>query len=208
MIKVLVVDDSAIVRSLFEMMITSAEERYEIVEQLSGAKAAVLYVQNNPVDLILMDVYTENRESGLEAAERIKAEHPEIKIVVVTSLPEMTFLEKARQAGCESFWYKEHGEMTLLTVMDKTMAGESVYPDTSPEVKIGQARSIDFTKTEVEVLRRLCEGKLNKDIAAELEITENTVKFHIKNMLQKAGYNNKYQLAIDAVEQKLIVPGF
>ncbi len=208
MIKVLIVDDSVIVQSLFETVIATAEKKYKIVEQLSSAKAAVLYTQKNPVDLILMDVYTENRENGIAAAGEIKKQHPNIKIIIVTSLPEMTFIEKAREAGCESFWYKEHGELGLLELMDRTMEGESIYPDATPTVEIGCAKSIEFTKTEVEVLRLLCEGRLNRDIAEELGISENTVKFHIKNMLTKAGYNSKYQLAIDAVEQKLIVPGF
>jgi len=88
------------------------------------------------------------------------------------------------------------------------MAGESVYPDSVPELNIGLAKSIEFTNMEMRVLRKLCDGKINKVIAEELCMSENTVKFHINNMLQKAGYSNKYQLAIDAVEQKLIVPGF
>lgn len=209
MIKVLIVDDSAIVRALFETIIHSAGERYQIVDQLKNAKSAVIYADRNPIDLILMDVYTENRENGLAAAAKIKQQHPEIKIIIVTSLPEMSFIEKARSvAHCESFWYKEHGDIGLLEVMDRTMAGESIYPDASPTLDIGCAKSIEFTKTEIKVLRALCEGKLNKDIAEELEMSENTVKFHIKNMLSKAGYNNKYQLAIDAVEKKLVVPGF
>lgn len=208
MTKVLIVDDSVIVQSLFETVIKASEKKYKIVKQLTSAKAAVLYTRANPADLILMDVYTENRENGIAAAEAIKKEHPETKIIIVTSLPEMTFIEKAREAGCESFWYKEHGELGLLELMDRTMEGESIYPDATPTVEIGCAKSIEFTKTEVEVLRLLCEGRLNRDIAEELGISENTVKFHIKNMLTKAGYNSKYQLAIDAVEQKLIVPGF
>ncbi|MBQ8984036.1 MAG: response regulator transcription factor [Lachnospiraceae bacterium] len=209
MVNVLIVDDSAIVRSLFETIISSKNSKYQITAQLSSAKSAVLYVKNNPVDLILMDVYTENRENGLAAAEIIKKEHPEIKIIIVTSLPEMSFIEKARDvAHCESFWYKEHGDISLLEVMDRTIEGESIYPDSSPVMEIGNAKIIEFTETELKVLRLLCEGMLNKDIAAELDITENTVKFHIKNMLAKAEYSNKYQLAIDAVEKKLVVPGF
>lgn len=111
-------------------------------------------------------------------------------------------------AHCESFWYKEHGDISLLEVMDRTIEGESIYPDSSPIMEIGNAKIIEFTETELKVLRLLCEGMLNKDIAAELDITENTVKFHIKNMLSKSEYSNKYQLAIDAVEKKLVVPGF
>ena len=92
--------------------------------------------------------------------------------------------------------------------MNRTMRGEHVFPDTTPTVSVGLAKSVEFTPMEMKVLRELCNGKLNKDIAKELCMSENTVKFHINNMLQKAGYSNRYQLAIDAVEQKLIVPGF
>ena len=207
MVKVLIVDDSITVRALFESII-SQSENYELVGALENAKASQMFVMKNPVDLIIMDVYTKNRENGLEAAAEIKKSYPEVKIIIATSLPEASFQKKAKEAGCESFWYKELGEIDLLTLMDRTMAGESVYPDYIPSVDIGLAKSVEFTPTEMQVLRKLCDGKINKVIGEELFMSENTVKFHINNMLQKAGYSNKYQLAIDAVEQKLIVPGF
>lgn len=205
--RVLVVDDSITVRALFENIIEESSE-YTLVGTLENAKAAPLFCMREQVDLIIMDVYTKNRENGLEAAAEIKKKYPGIKIIVATSLPEASFQEKAKQAGCESFWYKELGDIELKSIMDRTMAGESVYPENTPVVEIGMAKSVDFTPTEMEVLRKLCDGKINKVIGEELHMSENTVKFHVTNMLSKAGYSNKYQLAIDAVEQKLIVPGF
>ncbi len=207
MIKVLIVDDAVTIRTLFESIIGKSDN-YKVAGTLENAKAALPFCMRSPVDLILMDVYTKDRENGLEAAAEIKKEFPGIKIIIATSLPEESFLSKAKEAGCESFWYKELGEMGLIDVMNRTMAGESVYPDKSPVVGIGLAKSVEFTPMEMKVLRELCNGKLNKEIADILCMSENTVKFHINNMLQKAGYSNRYQLAIDAVEQKLIVPGF
>ena len=207
MIRVLIVDDSVTVRTLFESIIEGSGE-YTLAGSLENAKAALPFCMRSPVDLILMDVYTKDRENGLEAAREIKKEFPDIKIIISTSLPEESFLEKAHDAGCESFWYKEVGELGLLDIMNRTMRGEHVYPDATPAVSVGLAKSVEFTPMEMKVLRELCNGKLNKDIAKELCMSENTVKFHINNMLQKAGYSNRYQLAIDAVEQKLIVPGF
>jgi two-component system vancomycin resistance associated response regulator VraR len=207
MTRVLIVDDSVTVRTLFESIIEGSGE-YTLAGSLENAKAALPFCMRSPVDLILMDVYTKDRENGLEAAREIKKEFPDIKIIISTSLPEESFLEKAHDAGCESFWYKEVGELGLLDVMNRTMRGEHVFPDTTPTVSVGLAKSVEFTPMEMKVLRELCNGKLNKDIAKELCMSENTVKFHINNMLQKAGYSNRYQLAIDAVEQKLIVPGF
>jgi len=208
MVRVLVVDDAATIRALFETIIEKSEN-YTLVGSLENAKAATLFCMRNQVDLILMDVYTKNRENGLEAAKEIKQMYPKIKIIIATSLPEASFLDKAKnEAHCESFWYKEMGEVGLMDIMDRTMAGESVYPDAAPTVNIGLAKSVEFTPMEMKVLRELCDGKINRVIADDLCMSENTVKFHINNMLQKAGYSNKYQLAIDAVEQKLIVPGF
>lgn len=207
MTRVLIVDDSVTVRTLFESIIEGSGD-YTLAGSLENAKAALPFCMRSPVDLILMDVYTKDRENGLEAAREIKKEFPYIKIIISTSLPEESFLEKAHDAGCESFWYKEVGELGLLDVMNRTMRGEHVFPDTTPTVSVGLAKSVEFTPMEMKVLRELCNGKLNKDIAKELCMSENTVKFHINNMLQKAGYSNRYQLAIDAVEQKLIVPGF
>lgn len=207
MTRVLIVDDSVTVRTLFESIIEGSGD-YTLAGSLENAKAALPFCMRSPVDLILMDVYTKDRENGLEAAREIKKEFPDIKIIISTSLPEESFLEKAHDAGCESFWYKEVGELGLLDVMNRTMRGEHVFPDTTPTVSVGLAKSVEFTPMEMKVLRELCNGKLNKDIAKELCMSENTVKFHINNMLQKAGYSNRYQLAIDAVEQKLIVPGF
>lgn len=207
MTRVLVVDDAATIRALFETIIEK-EDEYVLAGSIENAKAALPFCMRNHVDLVLMDVYTRDRENGLEAAREIKEKFPGIKIIIATSLPEASFIAKARNAGCESFWYKEMGEYGLKDIMDKTMAGENVYPESTPQVNIGLAKSIEFTPMEMKVLRELCDGKLNKVIAEDLCMSENTVKFHINNMLQKAGYSNKYQLAIDAVEQKLIVPGF
>ena len=207
MTRVLIVDDFVTVRTLFESIIEGSGE-YTLAGSLENAKAALPFCMRSPVDLIIMDVYTKDRENGLEAAREIKKEFPDIKIIISTSLPEESFLEKAHEAGCESFWYKEVGELGLLDIMNRTMRGEHVFPDTTPTVSVGLAKSVEFTPMEMKVLRELCNGKLNKDIAKELCMSENTVKFHINNMLQKAGYSNRYQLAIDAVEQKLIVPGF
>lgn len=207
MTKVLIVDDAITIRTLYEALIEQSEN-YTLAGTLENAKAALPFCMRTAVDLILMDVYTKDRESGLEAAASIKKQYPNIKIIIATSLPENSFIEKAKEAGCESFWYKEAGTIGLMEMMDRTVNGESIYPDSTPVVEIGNAKSVEFTPTEMKVLRKLCEGKINKVIGEELFMSENTVKYHINNMLSKAGYSNKYQLAIDAVEQKLIVPGF
>ena len=155
-----------------------------------------------------MDVCTENDESGLVAAEKIKKTMPQIKVIIVTSLVECSFIDRARKVGVESFWYKDAGKEELLEVMDRTMKGENVYPDAPPVVMIGTAKSCDFTPGELAVLRLVVEGESYKKIAESLCISPETVKWHIKNMLQKTNFDSKTKLAVAVTKKNLIINGF
>ena len=149
-------------------------------------------------------LYTSNNESGLVAAAGIKRKMPEIKIVVVTSMMDSSFLQKAKQAGAESFWYKESSPEELLTVMDRTMLGESVYPDKAPEVQIGNTTSAEFTPGDLAVLRLLVKGFTDAAIAGELHISVSAVRWHIKELFEKTGYTNRVTLACDVINKDLI----
>ena len=207
MINVLVVDDQRTARQVLESAVFRGEQ-YRLVNSIGNAAMAEMYCMNGEVDLILMDVYTDHRESGLAAAEKIKKLRPGVKIIIVTSMPEESFIRKARAAGCESFWYKDVGDEDLLDVMNRTMAGESVYPDATPVLQIGMASSVEFTERELQVLRGLVAGQLRADICEDLGISERTLKYHIGNLLSKTGYDNTLGLSVDVVDKKLIIPGF
>ena len=207
MVHVLIVDDQRTARQMLEYAV-SKDEKYSLVRSIENAALVEMYCTRGEVDLILMDVYTAYRESGLEAAAKIKKNYPAIKIIIVTSLPEHSFIQKAREAGCESFWYKDFGEENLLSVMDRTMAGESVYPDAAPVLQIGEAKSIEFTKRELEVLKEKVNGCSNQEICERLNIKKSTLDYHINNILSKTGYPNTMRLAMDVVEQKFIIPDF
>ena len=194
---VLIADDQNIPRQLFELIISSSE-KYRLSYSLESASVAPVYCARYRIDLAILDVVMEGGPRGLDAAERIKRESPETKILLVTSMPEVSYLRRAREIGVDSFWYKETGEEDLLSVMDRTMAGESVYPDSTPFLMIGSASSTEFTPSELAVLREMTKGLSNKDIAEKLFVEISTVKKHISNMLQKTGFSNRTELAIEA----------
>ncbi|MBO4242009.1 MAG: response regulator transcription factor [Clostridiales bacterium] len=202
--KVLIVEDQVLVRKFIENALADSD-RYEASFSIKNADLADVYCQKNEIDLILMDVYTDLGASGLEAAARIKKQYPEIKIIVITSLPEFSFIKRAREIGVESFMYKEDEANSLISIMDRTMAGESVYPDKTPEVKIGLASSYDFSERELEVLRELTSGNTNEEIAAKLCISTATVKTHIANLMDKTGFKSRTELAIKARELGLVI---
>ena len=201
--KVMIVEDQIMIRSLLESYFR-AKDDYRLIASIPGAKQAVEVCRINPVDLILMDVQTENRENGLIAVSQIKAICPKTKIIVVTSLIDGAVLDEAKRAGADSLWYKDSTEKRLMDVVKRTMEGEHIFPDAPPTVNIGMAKSTEFTKTELKVLRHLVRGLSYTRIAAEMGCEMSTVKFHVANMLQKTGLENKLQLALAVSNVKLI----
>ena len=194
---VVIAEDYKMVREV----LSSAVERsgnYRLAGVFSTAAEAAAFCRDHPTDLAILDVLMPGSMSGLEAARAIRAARPETKLLIVTSMPELNFLRQAREIGVESFWYKEVQEQPILEIMDRTMAGESVYPGAVPRVAVGNALSTDFTEREAEVLRELVSGASNREIAEKLGITENTVKMHVANMLQKTGYHSRLELAVKA----------
>lgn len=192
--KVLIVEDQEMPRQLFEIFVNS-DPGFTHVASISNASLAVDFCSRGGVDLILMDVMTELGSSGLDAAEEIKNKYPKVKIVIVTSMPEASWLKRAKEIGVDSFWYKEAQKEPILAVMERTMAGEHIYPDRTPTVKIGYASNHDFTDRELEILRELISGDSNSEIGQRLGIGASTVKYHVQNMLEKTGMHTRTELA-------------
>ena len=194
---VLIVEDQAMPRELFEIYINSSD-KFNHLLSVANASAAPSVCKNNKVDLILMDVMTAIGSSGLDAAEEIKKEFPEIKIVIVTSMPEYSWLERARNIGVDSFWYKDGQKESILDVMERTMAGENIYPDETPLIHIGNTTNHDFTERELEILKELTTGDTNTAIAERLHISLPTVKSHIQHLMEKTGFKTRTELVSEA----------
>ncbi len=203
MTNVMIVEDQKMIRSLLESYIRK-EPGYRVVFSVSGAGLAPELCKEAEINLILMDVQTEHRENGLSAVQKIKAGGSKAKIVVVTSLVDFDVLKKAKAFGADSLWYKDTDEETLMDVIRRTMSGEHIFPDAPPEVEIGTAKSTEFTKTELIVLRYLVRGLSYGKIAEEMGIEITTVKYHVTNMLQKTNFKNKLQLALAVSDAKFI----
>ena len=194
---VLIVEDQDIPRELFEIYIKSSESFCHLLS-ISNAAAALSVCANNKVDLILMDVMTELDHSGLDAAEKIKKLYPDVKIIVVTSMPEYSWLARAREIGVDSFWYKDGQKEGILDVMERTMAGEHIYPDETPLIRIGCTTNHSFTERELDVLKELTTGDTNAEIAERLFISVATVKSHIQHLMEKTGFKTRTELVSEA----------
>ena len=204
MTRFVVADDQNISRGFFEMYVRAANE-YELLAGLRTAREAVKFVDEHETDLLILDVMMQDGIDGLSAAEIIKKDHPEIKIILVTSASETNWEEKAKSIGVESFWYKEYDEHGLLEMMNRTMAGESVYPSDEPKVPFGKVNRTSLTDRELEVLRELTGSLTNEEIAEKLNISANTVKRHLQNIMEKTGYESRLELAMNAKSLGLVV---
>ena len=205
MYNVMVFEDQAMPRQLFEAFI-SMSDKFKLVHSIKNADMADIYCEQSQIDLILMDVCTELNSNGLEAAERIKQKHPEIKIIIVTSMPEVSYLERAKAIGVDSFWYKEVSEEPIIELMKRTMEGESIYPDKTPDVSFGNIKSTDLSKREIQVLREVIMGFTNAEIAERLNISQHTVRDYIQVIMEKTGYRTRTELAVKARETGIIIP--
>ncbi len=195
--KIVIAEDYKMVREVFENIAVQSG-RYEVAASFPTAAQLLDWCREHEADVALLDVLFPGGISGLDAAAELKRLRPEMKIVIVTSMPEVSYMRRARELGADSFWHKELQEQPLLELLDRTMAGESVYPGTAPSVQIGNADAADFTERELDVLHELVGGASNLEIAESLNISETTVKSHITNMLQKTGYRSRLELAVKA----------
>lgn len=195
--KLMIVDDQFVSRELFRLILDTSPD-YEVVYSVDTAMFADTYVLNGDLDLVIMDILMQDGSNGLDAAEKIKKLRPEIKIVAVTSMPEVSWMDRAKAIDIDSFWYKEASEAGILEVISRTLAGESIYPEQTPVIQLGLAKSTEFTPREIQVLRLLTTGTGNDEIASKLEISLNTVKTHVMHLMDKTGFTSRTQLAIQA----------
>lgn len=204
MTSVLIVEDQKMAQENIEAIIRSTPH-YCLAGSIPNAADAELFCMREHVDLILMDVCTARDENGIDATVVIKKRFPRIKIIIVTSMAEHTFIEKAKQAGADSFWYKDTSTGELLRVMDRTMAGEHIFPGKTPEVKLGLTTSYELTPSELDVLRALMQSTSDEDAARQLSCTKANIRWHLSKILEKTGYRTRMELLIAVARKNLII---
>ena len=201
MIRILIVEDQTMLKDALEYMIDGQGDMEVIGSTDDAARALDLCKKIKP-DLVLMDVVTKNNNSGIRYTAEIRRALPDIKIVIMTSYPEITFVEEAKKAGAHSFLQKNMDKDHLLYVIRSTMKGVGFYPgldDSSPFTG-------KFTETEIIVIRLICQGVERDEIAAKLNVSEAKIKKVITEVLDKTGFDSIAKFAVYAVGKGFIAP--
>ena len=188
MTKVLVVDDHESMRESLERLFNESGD-FCVVGGISCADHAVRMCGELSPDIVFMDVCTEGGASGLRATKEVRDAFPDIKVIVMTAFDEISYAPRAKEAGAHAFIYKSRSLSEFEQTARDVMSGGGCFPE--PKTIPMPQGEAPLTEREMEILRLMCKHMTNKEIAAELYISEDTVKYHKKNMrknsLRKVG---------------------
>ncbi|NOK61949.1 MAG: response regulator transcription factor [Chloroflexi bacterium AL-W] len=209
-IRILIADDHAIVREGFRTLITSEVDLVLVGEADNGDDAVTKALDLQP-DLILMDLVMPAKD-GVTAIREIKAQHPEIRILVVTSFAEDDKLFPAIKAGAQGYLLKDSSPQQLLQAIYDVYRGEaSLHPSIALKVirELNQTNNAPpttdpLTSREVEVLKLIAQGLTNQQIADRLSISEWTVRTHVRNLLAKLHLANRAQAMLYALREGIV----
>lgn len=203
-IKLLLVEDHHIVRRGLVFFLKTREE-FEIVGEAENGEEALTFVQTKRPDIVLMDLSMPKMD-GIEATKRIKQYDETIKILILSSFSEQDYVLPALEAGADGYQLKEvQPEQLVASIIAVHEGNANFHPKVTPALLGRSAVKKEnpfsmLTKREQEVLREIAKGKSNKEIAAELHITEQTVKTHVSNVLAKLEVDDRTQAALYAVK--------
>jgi two-component system nitrate/nitrite response regulator NarL len=213
-LRILLVDDHVLFRKGIAALL-AARQGMDVVGEASDGLEAIAQAREAVPDVILMDIHMPECE-GLEAVKIIKRKMPHVHVIMLTVSDDDSDLFAAIKNGAEGYLLKNLEPYQLFDMLEGVRRGEAPIsgavaakilqefrqPNQSPARKpeVGD----ELTPREIEVLERVIEGATNKEIAKALVITENTVKIHLRNILEKLHLQNRIQAAVYAVREGLV----
>ncbi len=214
-LRVVVADDHALYRRGLEMVL-AAEPDIDIVGEAGDGAQAVAQVEETLPDVVLLDLRMP-RSSGLEACAAIRRTAPATRILVLTNSESESDLFEAVRAGANGYLLKDVPGEEVADAIRAVAGGHSLISPSMATALLGEFASLSrreptphhltsprLTAREVEVLRLVARGMANRDIAGELFISENTVKNHVRNILEKLQLHSRMEAVVYAVKENIL----
>lgn len=202
MIKIIVIDDHVLLRDMITDTLNS-ENDFEVVGVSDDAKNALDLCADLKPNILLMDVCTANNSNGISYAKLVKEKYPDIKIIIMTGVLDINFINESKNAGIESFIYKSISKPSLIATVRNTADGYSMYPNSNSDSKNNILSKL--TDKEIQVLTLYCKLLDKDEVAEALSISPRTLKSYIHSIYEKTGFNNLNKLAIYCVSNNLII---
>jgi DNA-binding NarL/FixJ family response regulator len=201
-IRVLIVEDHNVVRQGLMALINLAEGIQVVGEAADGVEAIAQFRKLQP-DVTLVDLRLP-KLSGVEIIQRVRSESPQARFVVLTTYDGDEDIYRALKSGAKAYLLKGMTSEELITTIREVAAGKSHIPAAIAERLAERMGTEDLTPREADVLEQIVQGKSNKEIATELDISEATVKTHINSLLSKLGVTDRTQAATAAIRRGLV----
>ena len=199
--KLVIIDDDCLVSSALKTILETDQEVFVSATGTDGADAVRLYREHLP-DIILMDIRMKNM-NGLEATAKIRKDFPDAKILLLTTFSDDEYIVKALQLGAKGYLLKQD-YANLLPALKAVYSGQTVFgcevvsklPGLFRKANSFDYASADISERELEIIRLIASGMSNKEIAAELFLSEGTVRNYLSNILDKLNLRDRTQVAI------------
>lgn len=192
--RILLVEDQQILRDSLASALNEIPQLHVEVSLSSADLLTETYELYDP-DIVVMDICI-GQESGIDATARLKSVFPQAKVMLITGMMDVGFVEAAKRAGADSFIYKNISISDFVRSIERTVEGQQVYPDDRP---VRFPNDAVLTEKEISILRLVCMEYSRKEISQKLNMSENTIRNYINRILDKTGYDNIARLAIFAI---------
>jgi two-component system NarL family response regulator len=201
-IRIIVVDDQAVVRQGFVSLINTVADMEVIAQGTNGQQAVELYRTHKP-DVMLMDLRMPVM-GGVDAIKALRREFPQARVIILTTFDGDEDIYRSLQAGAQGYLLKDMFFEELEDAIRTVHSGGRRIPGVVAERLAGRMSGSDLTARELEVLEQIVRGKSNKEIAQTLGISEATVKSHINNVLSKLDASDRTQAATKALQRGIV----
>jgi DNA-binding NarL/FixJ family response regulator len=208
-IRVLIADDHEVVRTGLASLL--AESDIEIIADATSGRQAISLTREHKPDVVLLDIRMPDMD-GLDALEKIHRESPDVKVVILSTYDNPTYIARAVALGASDYVLKGASRQDILTAIRTVAEGRGPSPAGELGKVAGAMRrevqpassEVPLTTRETQVLRHLALGLSNKEIGKSLAISIETVKEHVQNILRKVSVADRTQAAVWAIKKGLI----
>jgi DNA-binding NarL/FixJ family response regulator len=201
-IKVLLVEDHALMRDAVKLVFEETEDM-ELVGEIADGRELLPLLKRVDADVILLDVQLPGLD-GLACLEALAEHHPGIKTAMLTAVEEPQVIESAFRRGADAYILKSVNPFDLPAAIRQMLDGSVIHRSSSVEGGAAAPRAAGLSEKEVVVLVELCHGHTNKEIAARLWLSEQTVKFHLRNVYRKLGIKSRTEALRYAYDHDLV----